>query len=243
MKNILSFLLLLICFQVSGQIQTINVGTAANAGNGDNLRAAFTKVNSNFTYVNLQAVERLDSLLDAGIASGATWGSITGTLSNQTDLNTALSGKVPTTRTINSQPLSGDITLTKSNIGLSNVDNTSDASKPVSTLTQTALDLKLEKLLTINTQTSSYSLVLSDRVKTVLMNSASANNLTVPSGVFAVGDQLIISQIGAGQTTIVASGVTLRSAGGKLKLTEQYAAVTLICIASNEFLVIGNLTN
>jgi hypothetical protein len=143
MKNIFSFLLLLICFQVSGQIQTINVGTAANAGNGDNLRAAFTKVNSNFTYVNLQAVERLDSLIDATAESeGVQWGDITGTLTDQTDLNTALAGKVPTTRTINSQPLSGDITLTKSNIGLSNVDNTSDASKPISTLTQTALDLK-----------------------------------------------------------------------------------------------------
>jgi len=32
--------------------------------------------------------------------------------------------------------------LTKSSIGLSNVDNTSDASKPISTATQTALDLK-----------------------------------------------------------------------------------------------------
>lgn len=36
----------------------------------------------------------------------------------------------------------GAVTLTKSDIGLSNVDNTSDLSKPVSTATQTALDLK-----------------------------------------------------------------------------------------------------
>jgi hypothetical protein len=34
---------------------------------------------------------------------------------------------------------------TKSQIGLSNVDNTSDASKPVSTATQTALDLKVDE--------------------------------------------------------------------------------------------------
>jgi hypothetical protein len=32
--------------------------------------------------------------------------------------------------------------LTKSSVGLGNVDNTSDANKPVSTATQTALDLK-----------------------------------------------------------------------------------------------------
>ncbi len=36
----------------------------------------------------------------------------------------------------------GDVTLTKSDVGLANVDNTSDASKPVSTATQTALNGK-----------------------------------------------------------------------------------------------------
>lgn len=36
-------------------------------------------------------------------------------------------------------------TLDKATVGLGNVDNTSDASKPVSTLQQTALDLKLDK--------------------------------------------------------------------------------------------------
>lgn len=36
----------------------------------------------------------------------------------------------------------GAVTLTKSDVGLSNVDNTSDASKPISTATQTALNAK-----------------------------------------------------------------------------------------------------
>jgi hypothetical protein len=50
-------------------------------------------------------------------ASQATaWGTITGTLSSQTDLNTALSGKVPTTRTLTingtTQDLSADRTFT-----------------------------------------------------------------------------------------------------------------------------------
>lgn len=35
-----------------------------------------------------------------------------------------------------------DLALTKADVGLSNVDNTSDASKPISAATQTALDLK-----------------------------------------------------------------------------------------------------
>lgn len=39
--------------------------------------------------------------------------------------------------------MTGEVVLTKSNIGLGNVDNTSDANKPISTATQTALDGKV----------------------------------------------------------------------------------------------------
>lgn len=41
----------------------------------------------------------------------------------------------------------GTVVLTKANIGLGNVDNTSDANKPVSTATQTALNLKQDALV------------------------------------------------------------------------------------------------
>ena len=43
------------------------------------------------------------------------------------------------------------VTLTKGDIGLSNVDNTSDLSKPISTLTQSALDLKLTSTVAAST--------------------------------------------------------------------------------------------
>ena len=46
----------------------------------------------------------------------------------------------------------GNVNITKSNIGLGNVDNTSDANKPVSTAQQTALDAKQNK--TDNTLTT-----------------------------------------------------------------------------------------
>lgn len=42
------------------------------------------------------------------------------------------------------------VTLTKSDVGLDSVDNTSDASKPVSTATQSALDTKVDKVSTAN---------------------------------------------------------------------------------------------
>lgn len=64
-------------------------------------------------------------------------------LSNLSGTNTGdqdLSGYVPTTRTVNGHALSSNVTVTKSDIGLGNADNTSDANKPISSATQAALD-------------------------------------------------------------------------------------------------------
>jgi hypothetical protein len=136
-------------------------------------------------------------------------------------------------------------TLNKAAVGLGNVENTSDANKPVSTATQTALDAKTNKLVVTNRQTASYTLVLSDADKLVEMNVGSANNLTVPlnsSVAFSTGTQILLAQYGAGQTTIVAtSGVTIRSNGAKLKLNAQYSGATLIKIAENEWYLFGDI--
>jgi hypothetical protein len=75
---------------------------------------------------------------------GASWGAISGTLADQTDLNTALAAKVPTTRTVAGKALSSDVTLVKGDVGLGSVDNTADTAKPVSTAQQTALNLKAD---------------------------------------------------------------------------------------------------
>ena len=49
---------------------------------------------------------------------------------------------VPDTRTVAGKPLTSDVSLVKGDVGLGNVDNTSDANKPVSGPQQTALDAK-----------------------------------------------------------------------------------------------------
>lgn len=64
------------------------------------------------------------SFIAVGGGGGGTWGSITGTLSNQTDLNSALTGKVSTTTTVNGHALSSNVTVTKSDVGLGSVPNT-----------------------------------------------------------------------------------------------------------------------
>lgn len=73
----------------------------------------------------------------------ARWGTVAGTLSEQTDLQTALNGKQAAGSYLAPDGNGGSLTgLTKTQVGLSNVDNTTDAGKPVSTAQQTALNLK-----------------------------------------------------------------------------------------------------
>lgn len=54
--------------------------------------------------------------------------------------------RVPTSRKVAGHALTADVTLAKGDVGLGNVDNTSDANKPVSTAQQTALDEKVDKV-------------------------------------------------------------------------------------------------
>ena len=97
-----------------------------------------------------------------------------------------------------------------------------------------------------NRQTASYTLALGDSNDLVEMNVATANNLTVPldsAVAFPVGTKIDIAQYGAGQTTVVATGgVTIRSAGGALKLAAQYSGATLVKIATNEWYLFGDIT-
>jgi len=84
------------------------------------------------------------------LGGSSTWGGITGTLSDQTDLQNALNAKEPTiTAGATSQYYRGDKsfqTLDKNAVGLGNIDNTSDVNKPISTAQQTALDTKQDIL-------------------------------------------------------------------------------------------------
>jgi hypothetical protein len=54
------------------------------------------------------------------------------------------SAYVPTSRKVAGKALTGDITLAKGDVGLGNVDNTSDANKPVSTAQAAAIALKID---------------------------------------------------------------------------------------------------
>lgn len=107
---------------------------------------------------------------------------------------------------------------------------------------QTQLNAKSPLNVTLDRKTASYTLVAGDNGKVIEMNVATANTLTVNASVFSAGNQVIISQYGAGQTSFVAgAGMTLRSDGGKLKIGSQFSLATLIFISATEAYLTGNL--
>lgn len=120
------------------------------------------------------------------------------------------------------------VTPTKALVGLGNVDNTSDANKPVSTAQQSALDLKASLSDVLNTQTgTTYTLVAGDNGKVVELGNAAAITLTLPNSL-AVGFNCLIRQTGAGQVTVTpAAGANRRNRQSHTKLAGQWAEASL----------------
>jgi hypothetical protein len=69
--------------------------------------------------------------------------------------------------------------------------------------------------------------------------------LTIPPSVFSANDSINVAQFGAGQVTFTqGSGVTINSTGATTtapKLRTNKSAATIICTASNTFLVVGDI--
>jgi len=101
-------------------------------------------------------------------------------------------------------------------------------------------------VLAINAQTgTSYTLAVGDVNRLVTLSNAGAITLTVPPSVFAINDTINIAQVGAGQVTLAqGAGVTINSTGATAtapKLRVRYSAASVICTATNTFLVTGDI--
>lgn len=86
---------------------------------------------------------------------------------------------------------------------------------------------------------ANYTLTTAERGKTVV-STGGAITVTVPA-VLNVGERIDFIQDGTGQITFAASGITLASSGGLLKTANRYAGATIICVAANQYRLIGNL--
>ena len=91
-----------------------------------------------------------------------------------------------------------------------------------------------------NSQTAAYTLVASDVGKHV---NITTGGVTVPSSVFSAGDAVSIYNDSASDQTITqGSSVTLRLAGDGTtgnKTLANYGLCTVLCVASNEFVIAG----
>ena len=101
-------------------------------------------------------------------------------------------------------------------------------------------------MIALNAQTgTTYTFVLGDDGKLCTFDNAASITATIPANssvAYGIGTQINIMQLGAGTVTITAgAGVTLRSAGSKLKTDAQYALATCAKIASDTWVVVGNL--
>ncbi len=89
--------------------------------------------------------------------------------------------------------------------------------------------------LPINDQTASYTALVGDVGKRIVMNVASANTVTLNNSIFAVGDTIEVLNKGAGSTTITAgAGVTLN---GLSLVLSQYQGASITFLSASVALV------
>jgi hypothetical protein len=107
--------------------------------------------------------------------------------------------------------------------------------------------LSNEIVLTSSTATS-YDVATADRYKTLRFTSASAVTVTVgTSTAFEPGERIDILQDGAGTVTITRDGTATSlagrgTAGTAYAIGQQYDAVSIVCVDTNTYRIIGNAT-
>jgi hypothetical protein len=105
--------------------------------------------------------------------------------------------------------------------------------------------------LTLNAQTATYTVVLTDnRNKLVTMDVATANDFLIPTNAsvaFPIGSVINVIQIGAGTTTIEAvtpGTTTIESTGATAtapELRAQFSAASCIKVATDTWYVVGDI--
>ena len=108
-----------------------------------------------------------------------------------------------------------------------------------------AFEAGLNETIPLNSQTgTTYTLAITDAGDLVTLTNAAAIALTVPTNAtaaFAIGTQITLTQGGAGKVTVAgAVGVTVNSADGYLSLRTQWSSATIIKVATNSWILIGD---
>jgi hypothetical protein len=108
--------------------------------------------------------------------------------------------------------------------------------------------LSNEVTLTASTATA-YTVLTSDRYKILEFDSASNSTVTIGTATaFQAGERVDILQDGAGTVTITRDGTAVSlagrgTAGTAYTIGQQYDAVSVICVGTNSYRIIGNASS
>lgn len=210
----------ILCVTRSGNILTVYDDGSTNGRAADGTSITNHSANA--------AIEHIHTATDADEANAHVNAS-----TNIHGITGALAG-VTATQTLTNKTISG-ASNTLSNIAQASV-----------TSLVSDLAAKAPLSVTINPQTASYTLVLTDAGKQVeVLVTSTANTLTVPpnsSVAFPVGTVLLVVQTGTGQTTLTpGAGVTINATPG-LKLRTQWSSAMLVKRATDTWFAAGDLS-
>ena len=109
------------------------------------------------------------------------------------------------------------------------------------------LYLSNEQNLTASTATS-YTVLTTDRYKILEFDGGSATTVTFSTATaFIAGERVDILQDGAGTVTITRDGTAVSlvgrgTAGTAYRIGQRYDAVSVVCVGTNSYRIIGNAT-
>jgi hypothetical protein len=96
--------------------------------------------------------------------------------------------------------------------------------------------------------TASMTVAATDRYETLLVNSAGSVTITFGTATaFQAGERMDIIRDGAGTVTITRDGTAVTLAGrgtaaSSYQIAQRYDAVSVVCVGTNSYRVIGNAT-